>query len=192
MTRRGRFPANVMLGASLLAALALASCHRDPSPRIKLKVIEKCEDGALRAVQQRSTAKIERVYHESCAAVFAERACSDAFYKAGRARLERQDAITLEGCRKAYCPLLAPSPLEACSPGFAVTPDNATRAWEPLELAIIRYDARGYAYRLEQTLVGVYAVLHERAVAEEAARARKAAEAAARDDHADAGAPAGR
>jgi hypothetical protein len=183
-SRRSPMKSALRAGGLVLAGLALASCHRDPSPRIKLKVIEKCEDGAVRAIKQRSPARLQRIYHESCASVFAEPACSDAFFKAGRARVERQDAIALEGCRKAYCPLLASSSLEACTPGFEVTSENATRAWEPLQLAIMRYDARGYSYRLEQTLVGVYAAVHARQAEAEERRAREAVEAAA---HADAG-----
>lgn len=187
-----RFATSNLLRATFLAlaSVAFASCHRDPSPRIKLAVIEKCEDGVRRAIKQRSAAKVQRIYHESCASVFLETACRDAFFKAGRAPLDRQDAIALDGCRKSYCPLLAPSTLEACSPDFRATPDTVQRAWQPLQMAIIRYDARGYYYRMEQTLLGLYAVLHGREVDAEAARKREA-EAAAAAASASASAPTG-
>jgi hypothetical protein len=137
------------LGAlAVLVMVSLPGCRRDPPPRIRLKAIERCEDGIQLALRQRTINDVQRVYHEECSGLAAEPGCSRAFVEAGQATPGRQDQITLEACRKDYCPLLAGKQLEACDPAFQSNAESVARAWHPLLLAIILNDARGYAARV--------------------------------------------
>jgi hypothetical protein len=155
-------------GPVVLALLALATlgsataCHRDPSPRIRIKAVERCEDGSAIALAERTERRALRVYHRECAGVFFEPNCAREFDRAGKMGAESGDRATLAACQKDYCsqPLL--SRPEACNAGFTPTPANTPRALEELESAIIAYDARGYAPRVEDSRVRFFAKLVER------------------------------
>jgi hypothetical protein len=140
---------SLSLGAlAVLLTTTLGACRRDPPPRIRLKAIERCEDGIQLAVRQHTINDVQRVYHEECAGLAAEPGCARAFVEAAAATPGRQDQITLEACRKEYCPLLAAKQLEACAPGFEPTAESVARAWRPLNLAIIAHDTGGYGVRV--------------------------------------------
>ena len=129
--------------ASVIVAAMLVACHRDPSPRIHLATIEQCESGIQRAVNEHPDERAARTYHESCADLYVEKGCRDAFFQAGSVRRDRRDKLILNACRKDYCPLLTDERLEACQPGFDGSSASIARALAPLDDAIVAYDARG-------------------------------------------------
>jgi hypothetical protein len=140
-----------------VALFAVVGCRRKEPPRIELSAVERCERGITNAVSARTQTEGFHMYYAACKDIYAERGCSAAFEAASKAEADRASLITMEGCRKAYCPILDSASLEMCAKTFKMTPENILRDWPPLHEAIIEHDAKDLTPRIQRAQLRFYA-----------------------------------
>lgn len=100
------------------------------------------------------------VFYAECAGMYVERGCSRAFTRAAKSKPEAREKIILDGCRKAYCPMLPGSGgLEACRSDFVVDGASVLRAWTPLHGAILEYDTGAYEPQVQMIFLMFYTLV---------------------------------
>ena len=142
----------------LLLPLVALACRRSEPQRIDLVAVERCESGVTRAVEAPTRTDGSHIYHDACKDIYAEKGCRDAFGAAASADPDQAVLVTMDACRKAYCPILPNSAeFEACQPTFQLSLQSALHGWPPLHHAIVTHDAKDLSPRVLAALFRFYA-----------------------------------